>query len=53
MKDNRQKVNKQLDKVIAADKLYKNYYSKQGGLLSKFGAEVKRENERKLKKLVR
>ena len=44
------------DKLIglcnSGRKLYKNYYSKQGGLLSRIAAKVIRGNERSLKKMV-
>lgn len=53
MKTKNDKINKQLSKVIAAKKLYKNHYSKQSPLLSRLGAQVLRENERELKKMVR
>lgn len=52
MKKN-EKINKQLDKVLSAKKMYKNFYSKQSPLLSKLGAEVLREEQRKIKKLLK
>ena len=46
------KKNKLIGLCNSGRKLYKNYYSKQGGLLSRIAAKVIRGNERSLKKMV-